>query len=52
MPGNGHVRFGGRRRGNQPAKARHGASPPTLYNPFDPEAANLMFSLLSARAPA
>ena len=49
MLGNGHVRFGGRRRGNQPAKAEHGASPSTLYIPFDPQAANLMFMLVSRR---
>ncbi len=30
MRANPHVRFGGRRRGNQPAKAGHGASPSTL----------------------
>jgi IstB-like ATP binding protein len=49
MLGNGHVRFGGRRRGNPPAKAGHGASPSTLYIPFDPQAANLMFMLVSRR---
>jgi IstB-like ATP binding protein len=30
-------------------KAEHGASPPTLYIPFDPQAANLMFMLVSRR---
>jgi Transposase, Mutator family len=30
MLGNGHVGFGGRRRGNQRPKSRDGASPPTL----------------------
>ena len=49
MRGNAHVRFGGRRRGNQRPKARTGALPPTLYIPFDPEAANLMFMLVSRR---
>ena len=30
-------------------KADTGASPPTLYIPFDPHAANLMFALVSSR---
>lgn len=39
MRGNSHVRFGGRRRGNRPAKAGHGASPstPTSQRPALPD---------------
>jgi hypothetical protein len=49
MLGNGHVRFGGRRRENQRPKGRPGVSPPTPHIPFDAQAANLMFSLVSSR---
>ena len=49
MLGNGHVRFGGRRRGNRPAQADHGASPPTLYLALPDGAAELVFQVLSER---
>ena len=49
MLGNGHVRFGGRRRGNQPAQAGHGASPSTLYLALPDGAAELVFQVLSER---
>jgi hypothetical protein len=49
MRGNVHVRFGGRRTRNQPSRHGHGARSPTLHIPFEAEAANLFFQLVSAR---
>jgi len=49
MLGNGHVRFGGRRRENQRPKGRPGVSPPTRHLPLERQAANLLFALVSRR---
>ena len=49
MLGNGHVRFGARRRGNQRPKGRHGASPPTLHLALPEDAAELVFQVISER---
>ena len=49
MLGNGHVRFGGRRRGNPQPKGRDGTSPPTLHLPLPAEAASHLFQVVSRR---
>ncbi len=49
MRGNVHVRFGGRGREDLRPKGRKGVPPSTQHIPFDGEAANLFFQLVSAR---
>jgi hypothetical protein len=49
MSGNAHVRFGGAGRGDGSPETAIPRLAPTLHIPFEPEAANLFFQLVSAR---